>query len=86
MLSSPSTPTHNAAVAHDSFTNSLYWSIEGGQGNVFLNNEQLPLDDATVLYASRDNPFALEYDWLSQRLFWVQDGDRVSQTHRLQAM
>ena len=45
---------------------------------MFLNNEDIAIDDATALYERRDNPSALEYDWVSQRLFWGEDGDRVS--------
>ena len=73
----PRRPSTHAAVAHDGHTNSIYWTIEGGQGNVYLNSGGSP-DTAEVLYEIRDQPFSIEYDWLSNRLFWVEDGIRVS--------
>ncbi len=35
-------------------------------------------DMAETLYQRRDQPFALEYDWVGNRLLWVEDGDNVS--------
>lgn len=75
-------PLPPAAIAHDGYTNTLYWSIEGGQGDVYMSDDSLLLDEAIRLYENRDNPFALEYDWLSKRLLWVEEGERVSVVSR----
>lgn len=47
-----------------------------------MSDDSLLLDEAIRLYENRDNPFALEYDWLSKRLLWVEEGERVSVVSR----
>ena len=65
---------HCSAVAHDYHTDTYYWSIQGGQASIYASGDPSPI------YRVRDEPFALEYDWLGRRLFWVEDGLVVSQT------
>ena len=59
------------AVAHDSYTGDYYWVIAGGQANIFVSDSR---GMESILYNVRDEPFALEFDWVSRRLFWVEDG------------
>lgn len=67
-----------SGVAHDYHTDSHYWVIEGGQASVFVNNRTHSPDEAAMLYSIRDGPFSLEFDWITRRLLWVEDGERVS--------
>lgn len=47
---------------------------------MYLHDDNLLVNEAIRLYENRDNPFALEYDWLGARLFWVEEGERVSKS------
>ncbi len=55
-------------MARDHYNDSSYWVIQGRQASVFVTDTP----EATALYTLRDAPFALEYDWLTKRLFWVE--------------
>ena len=71
-------------VAYDSYTGHIYWSIEGGQGKLYMNNSTRS-EEGQVLFSNfTRNPFSLEFDWVARRLFWVEDGVTVSVTHLCQ--
>ena len=56
-------------VAYDSYTGDYYWSVEGGQGKIYISNSTRSF--------FRRNPFSLKLDWVARRLFWVEDGPTV---------
>ena len=67
-------------VAYDSYTAEFYWSVEGGQGRVYMSsNNSSQNENGQVLFSEfRRNPFSLKFDWVGRRLYWVEDGDTVS--------
>ena len=62
------------AIAVDSYTDTIYWSSEGSSASVYSKRGSL---QPQALYSNRDQPFALEYDWVGNRLLWVEDGVNV---------
>ena len=67
-------------VAYDSYTGQVYWSVEGGQGKLYMSGSTLSEDGHVLFSDFRRNPFSLEFDWVARRLFWVEDGVTVSVT------
>ncbi len=65
----------SSGVAFDSHTDTAYWVTDGNRGTVVsrtVGNVTTP-----SLY-SVSNAFALRLDWVTRRLFWVQDGTEVN--------
>lgn len=61
-------------VAYDSYSDVFFWTIDGSLGKVIASQSTME-SDAQDLYVRLTNPFSLKLDWVTRRLFWVQDGN-----------
>lgn len=61
-------------VAYDTYTGSVYWSTDGGSGQVFRRRgiEGQPEEEITTAV----NPSVVKLDWVTLRLFWVTTNPR----------
>ncbi len=67
--------TDSSGVAFDSHTDTTYWLTEGSRGDVVSRTVGgiITMAPDTVSRA-----YALRLDWVTRRLFWVQDGIQVN--------
>ena len=65
----------SSGVAFDSHTDTAYWVTEGNRGMVVSRTVG---NVATPSLYTVSNAFALRLDWVTRRLFWVQDGTEVN--------
>ena len=79
LLTPPLSPL--TAIAHDYNTDAYYWAIVGGQANIYEVIGAVAGSTPSPRYTRRDQPFALDVDWVSKRLFWIEDGEGVSEYH-----
>ena len=68
---------HILGVAHDSYISDYYWSVQGGQGRIYVSNSSRNNSGQVLFPSFRRNPFSLKLDWVAKRLFWVEDGPTV---------
>ena len=62
------------AVAVDSYTDTVFWVPEGSSAIVY---KKIGSRQSQALYRNRDQSFALEYDWVGNRLLWVENSKNV---------
>ena len=63
-------------VAYEIRSDLYFWIIEGGQGPLYVYN--IRNETVDIQQPQLDRPLSLATDWVSRKLFWVQDGDTVS--------
>ena len=73
-------PTSTVGVAYDSYSDIFFWTIDGSLGKV-IGSQSTMESDAQDLYDRLTNPFSLKLDWVTRRLFWVQDGNLGVRIH-----
>ncbi len=52
----------------------IYWASEGSSATLFSKQGST----ITLMYTKRDQPFGLVYDWVGNRIVWIEDGENVS--------
>ncbi len=67
--------TGSSGVAFDSHTDTAYWVTDGSRGRVVSRTVGGVI---TMAPYTVSNAFALRLDWVTRRLFWVQDGTEVN--------
>lgn len=60
-------------VAFDAYTDTTYWITDGSRGRVFSLTVGGAVDMTSEVIV---NAFAVRLDWVTRRLFWVQDGNQ----------